>query len=150
MLGEADSKKEGDGERNKGEHNDELLDPVAVEGSEQDQGVRPVWTAPLPGLLVRCVEDEEHRAADQRDQAQAAQDEKGNLWKFWSGKNNLKRPTFLHFNSKHPTFLHFGRQSPKQQQLLQQLEKLAGSVSKPRMLDMLRKTWGRDGDKPKM
>ena len=34
MLGEADSKKEGDGERNKGEHNDELLDPVAVEGAE--------------------------------------------------------------------------------------------------------------------
>ena len=42
ILGEADSKKKGDGERNKGEDNDELLDPVAVEGAEQDQGVRPV------------------------------------------------------------------------------------------------------------
>ena len=42
MLGEADSNKEGDSERNKGEDNDELLDPVAVEGAEQDQGVRPV------------------------------------------------------------------------------------------------------------
>ena len=42
MLGEADSKKKGNGERNKGEDNDELLDPVAVEGAKQDQGVWPV------------------------------------------------------------------------------------------------------------
>ena len=42
MLGEAGSKKEGDGEGNKREHNDELLDAVAVDGAEQDQGVWPI------------------------------------------------------------------------------------------------------------
>ena len=41
MLSEAGSKKEGDGERNKREDNDELLDSVAVERAEQDQGVWP-------------------------------------------------------------------------------------------------------------